>query len=258
MEFRARLVLAVIAVSSGLRSTATGQENDFPPLNFLARVQRQPVEAKREPVVELEMPADAKEIVDRYRSDASEIRSEAEKEIARRREVLIQTLQTLQDKYTRDARLDEAVAIRDKIRELRVAHLNPRKNPGSMTRYRTKIGKTFYFKVVGSSQGSLWGSGVYTYDSSLAVAAVHAGVLKAGQSGIVKVTMVEAPDQFTGSTQNGVMSMDFGPFPAAFRVERPLPTDVDTNDPESIDDLSEPEPAIQVLGEGLRFLIPDF
>lgn len=73
------------------------------------------MEAKPEPAIELEMPADAQEIVDRYRADAGEIRSKAEKEIGRRREILIQTLQLLQDKYTRDAKLDEAVAIRDKI-----------------------------------------------------------------------------------------------------------------------------------------------
>lgn len=257
MEFRARLVLAVIAGSWGLSSTATSQEIDPPAIEF--RVQaRPPMDVKPEPVNELEMPAAAQEVLDRYRTDASEIRTKVEIEIGRRREVLIQSLQGLQDRYTREAKLDEAVAIRDRIRALRVAHLNPRQNPGTLTGYRTKIGKTFYFHVVGSTQGSLWGTEVYTYDSALAVAAVHAGVLKAGQRGVVKVTILEAPNQFMGSIQNGVRSTGFGAFPAAYTVERPRPTDIDTNDPESIDELSDPEPAMLIFGEGRLLLNPGF
>jgi len=57
---------------------------------------------------------------------------------------------------------------------------------------------------VGQAGYSIWGSEVYTYDSHLATAAIHAGVLKAGQRGIVKVTMVKSPDAHRGkSDQNG-------------------------------------------------------
>jgi hypothetical protein len=216
----------------------------IPALQFLA------VDAEPEPVPdpvpmpETELPVAAIEILDRYQAEAKEIRQRAEQEIAVRREATIKTLQTLQDQYTREAKLDEAVAIRDKIRMLRFAHLKPRPNPGNLTSFRTRIGTTFYFEVVGARQGAVWGTDVYTYDSSLAAAAVHAGVLKLGQRGIVKVTMVMSPESHQGSARNGILSADFGPFGASYTVTRPQPTDVDTSGTEVQGDAPEPQELI--------------
>jgi hypothetical protein len=97
-------------------------------------------------------------------------------------------------------------------------HADP--DPGSLMTYQDKIGKTFWFRVTGAINGSLWGTDVYTADSSLAVAAVHADVLRMGQTGVVKVTMVGSPQVFTGSTRNGVTSQPYGPFLAAFKVSK--------------------------------------
>jgi len=36
------------------------------------------------------------------------------------------------------------------------------------------------------NNAALWGSDIYTLDSTLGMAAVHAGVVKAGQTGVVK------------------------------------------------------------------------
>ena len=44
----------------------------------------------------------------------------------------------------------------------------------------------------------MWGTDVYTADASLAAAAVHAGVLKVGQTGIVKVTTIPQQPSFEG------------------------------------------------------------
>jgi hypothetical protein len=41
-----------------------------------------------------------------------------------------------------------------------------------------------------------------------------------GQTGVVKVTIVPALAAYTGSTQNGVATMDYGPWPGAYRVSR--------------------------------------
>ena len=62
---------------------------------------------------------------------------------------------------------------------------------------------------------------VYTDDSHLGTAAVHAGVLKEGEWGIVEVTILPGRASFTGSTQHGVTSDDFGPFDGSYRVEHP-------------------------------------
>jgi hypothetical protein len=102
--------------------------------------------------------------------------------------------------------------------ESAVVHADP--DPGSLMTYQDKVGKTFWFRVTGAVNGSLWGTDVYTADSSLAAAAVHAGVVKNGQTGVVKVTLVGSPQAFTGSTRNGVTSQPYGPFVAAYKVSR--------------------------------------
>ena len=185
----------------------------------------QPAEAEAKHPPEPELSAAALEILDAYNLQAKEVRRKAEDDIRKRREILIQKLQSLQDDYTRAAKLDEAVAIRDRLRLLRVAHLKPRQSPGNLATYGTKTGRSFFFDVVGSARGSVWGTDLYTTDSSLAAAAVHAGVLKSGQRGIVKVTIMAPPEEFLGSVRNGVASMKYGAYPASYSVERPLPTD---------------------------------
>src|SRR6185369_1403563 len=63
-------------------------------------------------------------------------------------------------------------------------------DPGTLKNFRGQLGKTLLFEVTGAANGSVWGSGVYTDDSTLATAAVHAGVLKVGEKGAVKVTIL--------------------------------------------------------------------
>ena len=185
----------------------------------------QPAEVEATQPPEPELSAAALEILDAYTLHAKEVRRKAEDDIKKRREILIQKLQSLQDDYTRAAKLDEAVAIRDQLRLLRTAHLKPLQSPGNLVTYGTKAGRSFFFDVVGSARGSVWGTDLYTTDSSLAAAAVHAGVLKSGQRGIVKVTIMAPPEEFVGSAKNGVTSMKYGAYPASYSVERPLPTD---------------------------------
>ena len=58
-------------------------------------------------------------------------------------------------------------------------------------------GATFYFRVTATTDGLLWGTDVYTGDSALAVAAVHAGLVKPGETAIIKVTVMPPPPQYT-------------------------------------------------------------
>lgn len=81
-------------------------------------------------------------------------------------------------------------------------------------------GTTYYFRVTGATDGSIWGTDVYTGDSVLAVAAVHAGALTPGETGVVRVTVMTPLAQYQGSIRNGVSSHDFGRFGAAYRVDR--------------------------------------
>lgn len=91
-------------------------------------------------------------------------------------------------------------------------------NPGSLVSYGQKVGETFNFTVTGQTSGAVYGTGTYTTDSSLAAVAVHAGVLKEGQTGVVQVTIVAPPAQFAASSANGVTSSAWGSYPAAYTV----------------------------------------
>jgi hypothetical protein len=94
-------------------------------------------------------------------------------------------------------------------------------DPGNLTTHQAEIGKTFLFKVTGQAAGGVvWGTDIYTSDSSLAMAAVHAGVLKAGQTGYVRVRIVRPLAAYTGTTRHGVTTSPYGPWPGAYRVSK--------------------------------------
>lgn len=69
-----------------------------------------------------------------------------------------------------------------------------------------KIGQSFPFEVTGNLHGPLWGTDIYTSDSNLGTACVHAGLLKVGENGVVKVTIVDPLPVFNGSLRNGIQS----------------------------------------------------
>ncbi len=92
--------------------------------------------------------------------------------------------------------------------------------PANMVDLCDTVGATYYFRVLGATDGPLWGTDVYTADSMLATTAVHAGAVKAGESGIIKVTVIQPPNQYLGSTRYGVTSNDFGRYATAYRVDR--------------------------------------
>lgn len=91
---------------------------------------------------------------------------------------------------------------------------------GNMESFKDMIGKTFSLTLTGSSSGKIWGSDIYTYDSDLATAAVHAGSLKEGETGTILITMLPGQDSYSASTRNGVASKDYGSWHASYRIVR--------------------------------------
>jgi hypothetical protein len=81
-------------------------------------------------------------------------------------------------------------------------------------------GTTYYFRVTGANSGSLWGTDVYTGDSSLAAAAVHSGAVKVGETAVVRVTVMPPLRHYQGSVRHGLTSNDYGHYGAAYRVDR--------------------------------------
>ncbi len=77
---------------------------------------------------------------------------------------------------------------------------------------------TYYFRVTGQLEGQVWGTDVYTRDSNLGAAAVHAGLLKPGETAVLRVTVVPTPNRFEGSARHGVTSSDYGEFPHCWKL----------------------------------------
>ncbi len=92
--------------------------------------------------------------------------------------------------------------------------------PPHMMELADQIGASYYFRVTGALEGPVWGTDIYTGDSALAVVAVHAGAVKPGESGIIKVCVTAPLNQYQGSVRNGITSHDFGRYGSAYRVER--------------------------------------
>jgi hypothetical protein len=173
-----------------------------------------------------EVRAKADRDIDKARQKADkaidERRERAQKAVADRLRQLLEALRPLQAAHVKEGRLDEALAIRERARQLRGRMHNARPDPGNLTEYQPEDdGTEVEFEVTGSTDGTIWGTDVYTSDSRLATACVHAGVLRAGQRGIVRATIVDGLNvTFTGSHRHGVASHEYGSYPVAYRVRR--------------------------------------
>ncbi len=66
-----------------------------------------------------------------------------------------------------------------------------------------------------AEDGSVWGTDVYTYDSSICHAAVHAGIIKA-EGGPVTVYPQPGRISYDGEERNGVSSRDYGHYDRSF------------------------------------------
>lgn len=94
----------------------------------------------------------------------------------------------------------------------------PQPDPGTMFAFSSAVGQTLQFTVVGSTAGTIWGDGVYTSDSVLATAAVHAGLLQPGEVGVVSVEVIAGPASYEGAERNGVVSRSYASWDIAYRL----------------------------------------
>jgi hypothetical protein len=163
--------------------------------------------------------------------EAAVVRADAEARIALKREKLVQALQEMLDEYTRQGLMNQAQAVREQI-DLQKGGAVPSgaicvkaDDAQTMTEDRSHIGKSLCFRVTGGSSGALWGTDLYTDDSAIATAAVHAGILQMGESGVVKVTMLPGLPVYQGSARNGIQSNDWknsGTY-SSYKIERGCP-----------------------------------
>jgi hypothetical protein len=83
---------------------------------------------------------------------------------------------------------------------------------------RLQPGESAIIPLTGSDKGTVWGSGVFTGDSHLETAAVHAGVAEPGERCSVVVTRVDPLARYEGSRKHGVETRSWGAYPTAFTL----------------------------------------
>jgi hypothetical protein len=161
-------------------------------------------------------------IRERAEADIAHAEQEATRELAPLVRELIDSLRAMQERYAREGLLDEALAIRARVRQLRSDLLGVRPDPGNMSDFVSDdAGRVLMFEVVGQTEGSVWGTDVYTGDTRLSAAAVHAGLLREGERGLLRVTLLDGDGiAFEGSPRHGVLSFDYAHYPLAYRIER--------------------------------------
>lgn len=91
---------------------------------------------------------------------------------------------------------------------------------GNLNAYRGQVGKELSIQTIGSLNGRVWGDGIYTDDSEIAAAAVHAGLLKPGQQGIVRIVILPGQESYASATHNGVESSDYGSWGGSYQFVR--------------------------------------
>ena len=81
---------------------------------------------------------------------------------------------------------------------------------------RENIGNTYYYKIKGSTEGTVWGDHIYTDDSNIAKAAVLEGKCNIGQEKIVAIKMIEGKSSYSSSNKNEISSVSYGSWPASY------------------------------------------
>jgi len=91
-------------------------------------------------------------------------------------------------------------------------------SPASMVSF--EAGKTYKFKCPsGGQESSVWGTDIYTLDSSICTAAVHAGKLALESGGSVTIELRPGESSYKGSTRNGIKTNDYGAYGQSFAVK---------------------------------------
>lgn len=73
--------------------------------------------------------------------------------------------------------------------------------------------------VKNGETASVWGTDIYTLDSGLCTAAVHAGAINDAEGGTVLVTWQAGQESYASTERNGVISSEWGAWGDSFKVE---------------------------------------
>ncbi|CAH1224589.1 ANGPTL1 [Branchiostoma lanceolatum] len=148
--------------------------------------------------------------------------------------------------YTDDSSICRAAIHAGKITDKVGGDVTVYKKPGQAsytgsTQNGVKTGSVTCPAGCASKCGSVFGTNVYTDDSSICRAAIHAGKITDKVGGDVTVYKKPGQASYTGSTQNGVKTGSYGAWGGSFAfsdkpVVRPTPASAPTTEPPVFDD----------------------
>ena len=75
---------------------------------------------------------------------------------------------------------------------------------------RGKVGEEYGYKITGSTEGTVWGDGIYSDDSNIAKAAVLEGKCKIGENCTVWIKIIESKSSYGSCTKNGISTSSWG------------------------------------------------
>jgi hypothetical protein len=82
-----------------------------------------------------------------------------------------------------------------------------------------EVGRRYIFKCpANGTPGMVWGTDVYTHDSSVCTAALHQGVIALPRAGDIVIEIRPGQASYPGSTRNGVVSESYGAWYVSFAV----------------------------------------
>ncbi len=88
------------------------------------------------------------------------------------------------------------------------------------TRFRGQIGEAHTIECPPGTPHTVWGTEVYTDDSSVCSAAVHAGRITVESGGRVTFFTQPGRETYFGSARRGITSNDYGTYPGSFAFDR--------------------------------------
>jgi len=85
--------------------------------------------------------------------------------------------------------------------------------------FQGQTGKTYAFRCPAEGSAKpIYGSDVYTDDSSICTAAVHVGVISVESGGLVKIEIRPGRSTYGSTTRHGIKSINFGEYGRSFIV----------------------------------------
>jgi ABC-type transport system substrate-binding protein len=87
--------------------------------------------------------------------------------------------------------------------------------------HRDQVGEEFTYDCPPADESrtdTVWGTDVYTDDSSVCTAAVHAGAITVEDGGEVTIEIRPGQDSYEGTERNGIETSHYGPWGGSFAV----------------------------------------